>query len=67
MRGAPYLFATQLDKAIQAREITTADALELCLTRVEQHNPALNAVLQMDAAGARDWARRADAATARTT
>src|SRR5690348_6727569 len=57
--------ATALTSAIRAREIGCRELLEHYLSRVERHNPALNAVIVRDLDRARQRADEADAALAR--
>ena len=57
--------ATQLAAAIQAGRVTATDVLEAHLAQIERSNPALNAVVTLDAERARERAREADAALAR--
>ena len=61
------LFSTvhELAAAILARQVSAAEALEARLAQIEKHNPALNAVVIMDAEKARARAREADQALAR--
>ncbi len=56
--------ATQLAADIRAGRISASDALEAHLAQIERHNPALNAVITLDAEGARRRARAADEALA---
>ena len=51
--------------AIRNRSITARDLLEQCLSAIDQHNPALNAFVFLDVAGARSRADETDAAIAR--
>jgi amidase len=51
--------------AIRAREVGCRELLEHYLARVEQHNPALNAIIVTDLERARQRADAADAALAR--
>jgi amidase len=53
--------ATWLARAIAAREISSLEAVDACLARIEAVNPRINAVVRL-AGDARDQARRADAA-----
>src|SRR4029077_3483076 len=55
--------ATALVAAIRARQIGCRELLEHYLVRVERHNPALNAIIVTDLAGARP---RPDLASAGT-
>src|SRR5437588_6200843 len=57
--------AVELAAAIRDREVSSRDLLELYLDRVERLNPAINAVVTLDAARARAAADAADAALAR--
>ena len=57
--------AHELAGRIAAKEISAVELLEHYLKRIEAHNPALNAIIWMDADRARDAAGRVDAAIAR--
>jgi amidase len=57
--------AGALAQAIRRRTVSSRELLEHYLSRVERFNPALNAVVTIDAAGARAAADSADAAIAR--
>lgn len=57
--------ATQLAQRIRSRQTSARDLLEHFLARVDRLNPALNAVVVQDRAGARAAADAADAAQAR--
>ena len=57
--------ATQLAQRIRDRQTSARDLLEHFLARVDRLNPALNAVVVQDRAGARAAADAADAAQAR--
>ena len=54
--------ATELAAMIRRRELSSRELLELYLARIEKQNPRLNAVVTLDATGAREAAARADAA-----
>jgi amidase len=56
---------TQLATAIRAGEVSAVEVLEAHLAQIERYNPALNAVVTLDAERARVRAREADAALAR--
>ncbi len=56
---------TQLAGAIRARELSACDVVEVHLARIAAENPRLNAIVTLDAAGARERARAADQALAR--
>ena len=60
-----YSSATALAAAIREGRISSAEVVEACLARIEEVNPALNAVVQLRAEEARADARRADEAIAR--
>ena len=62
MKIDPFSPATELLGGLSAGEVSSRELLETCLARIERHNPELNAVVSLDAAGAR---KRADAADAR--
>jgi amidase len=57
--------ATELAASIRRREVSSRELLEIYLSRIEKHNPALNAVVTLDAERARTRAAEADAALAR--
>src|ERR1700759_1909542 len=54
--------AAQIARLIRERKVSAIDALDHFLARVETYNPRLNAIVWLDAAGARERARAADAA-----
>ena len=62
--GGRWLTGCELAAAIQAGELTSAAALEAALDRCAAANPALNAVVVLDAEAARARAAEADAALA---
>jgi amidase len=57
--------AISLAGRIRRREVSAAEALEAVLARIEERNPALNAVVSVDRGGARQAAEAADEALAR--
>jgi amidase len=57
--------AGQLATRIRRRELGSRELLELYLARVEKHNPALNAIVTLDAERARARATQADDAAKR--
>ncbi len=57
--------ASELAAAIRSREISALEVIDSYLARIAERNPALNAIVTMDADAARDRARAADAALAR--
>ena len=57
--------ASDLVRALRQREISSRELLDLYLTRIERWNPALRAVVTLDAECARRRAEEADAATGR--
>ena len=57
--------ATELAAAIRAKEVSSRELLDTYLDRVDKLNPAINAVVTLDADRAREAATAADAATAR--
>ena len=56
--------ATALTAAIRDKRVSSAELLDALLARVDEHNPAINAVVARDVDRAREQARAADAATA---
>jgi amidase len=61
----PFRSAVELAADIRARHIGCRELLDLYLQRIERYNPALNAVIVTDSAGACRRADAADAALAR--
>src|SRR4051812_3270111 len=59
------LSANQLAAAIRERSVSATEVLDAHLMRIDERNPALNAIITIDADAARDRARKADDATAR--
>lgn len=60
-----YRTAGELARALAAGEVSSLEALDALLDRVDRLGPALNAVVALDPDGARERARAADAARAR--
>jgi amidase len=56
---------TQLAAAIRAGHVSATEVLEAHLAQIDKHNPALNAIVTMDAEQAHKRAREADEALAR--
>ena len=65
MLATPFRTAKELAADIRRKKIGCLELLDLYLERVEQHNPALNAIVVMDVEGARKRARAADRALSR--
>lgn len=57
--------AFELAEDIKKGELTSLEVLEFYLKRIEQYNPSINAVVQVDSVRARARAKEADAAAAR--
>jgi amidase len=60
-----YASATEIARAIREKEVSSEEAVEAYLARINEVNPKLNAFVQLTADAARTRAREADAATAR--
>src|SRR6266536_1273680 len=56
---------TQLAAAIRAGHVSATEVLEAHLVQIDKHNPALNAIVTMDAERAHERAREADKALTR--
>jgi len=65
MTADPHASASELTDALRARKVGSRELLELYLDRVERLNPALNAVVTLDAERALAEAAAADEAIAR--
>lgn len=59
-----YVSATKLAKAIRTKEISSREAVDVYLRRINEVNPKLNAVVQLSAETARAQALKADKALA---
>jgi amidase len=59
------LSATELRRLIGARALSPVELLDSCLARIARVNPAVNAVMALDADRAREAAREAEAAVMR--
>jgi amidase len=59
-----WLPATEQLAALDAKEISSAELVELYLSRINTHNRSLNAIVTVDADAARRAAKQADAARA---
>jgi len=57
--------ATELLERMRRKEVSTAELVDACLARIDAIDPVLNAIVTLDADGARAAARRADDARAR--
>lgn len=56
--------ATELARAIRTRQVSSREAVESCLARIEQTNPRLNALVEVSPEEALDTADAADRAVA---
>ena len=65
MKDIVFSSTTQLAAAIRAGDVSATEVLEAHLAQIATHNPALNAVVTMDAEQAHKRAREADEALAR--
>lgn len=61
----PFASATELTAALRQKQLSSRELLDAYLHRIEQHNPALNAVVTLDTERAQEAAEAADAAIAR--
>src|SRR5579863_5047380 len=59
------LSAVEARRLIGCRELSPVELLESCLARIEKTNPAINAIVAMDAAAARRQAKMAEQAQLR--
>lgn len=59
-----YSNTAQLAAAIRAKQVSATDVVDAHLAQIAAHNPALNAIVTLDAERARDRAREADEALA---
>src|SRR5262245_19481875 len=57
----PGASATAIARALRARELSSSEVVEACIARIEQVNPALNAVVGKRYERARAEAKAADA------
>ena len=57
--------ATHLAEAIRDKKVSSAEVVDACVRRIEEVNPKLNAVVQLNAETARSQAREADESLAR--
>ncbi|THF70867.1 amidase [Deinococcus sp. Arct2-2] len=62
---SPFASARQMLQALEQRDLSAAELLELHLDRIKRLNPALNAVVTLDVEQAQHTARQADDARAR--
>ena len=60
-----WLPATEQLAALDAKDVSSAELVELYLSRIGTHNPSLNAIVTVDADAARRAATEADAARSR--
>ena len=65
MKDIVFSSTTELAAAIRAGDVSAAEVLEAHLAQINRHNRTLNAIVTMDAEGARDRARVADEALTR--
>ena len=65
MDSLPFSTAPQLAPAIRTREVTAVEVVRAQLDHIERHDPAINAIVALDAERALQRAREADEALAR--
>ncbi|MEH2235380.1 amidase [Nostoc sp.] len=64
MNDLVFLAAHQLAKAIRDRQVSSKEVIEAYLSQIAQHNPALNAIVTLDAENAIALSKAADKALA---
>ncbi|MBN6054162.1 amidase, partial [Nonomuraea sp. RK-328] len=57
-----YLSAAEMARLVRTRQVSAFELLQVCLDRIEQVNPQVNAVVTLAAEQAMDAAKAADAA-----
>lgn len=62
---SPFISASHMLQALQQRNLSAVELLELHLARIERLNPVLNAIVTLDVEQARQTAHQADVARAR--
>ena len=65
MKDIIFSTATALASAIREKQVSAMEVLEAHLAHIAKHNPLLNAIVTLDAEGARQRAQAADTALAR--
>ena len=65
MKELHFRSASELGRMLRAREISSAELTEHFISRIEEHNPKINAVVATDFDGARAAAKEADEALAK--
>ena len=65
MKELHFRSASELGRMLRAREISSAELTEHFISRIEAHNPQINAVVATDFDGARAAAKEADEALAK--
>lgn len=65
MSDLVFLSACQLASGIRKRRFSAVEVLDAHLAQSAKHNPTLNAIVTLDAAGARHRAQAADEALSR--
>jgi amidase len=65
MNEIVFASACNLAAAISQKRVSAVEVLEAHLARIAEHNPILNAIITLDAEGARQRAQEADAALTR--
>jgi amidase len=65
MKDLVFSSTAELAAVIRAGHVSATEVLEAHLTQIDKHNPALNAIITLDAERAYERAREADEALAR--
>ena len=65
MSDITFLSASELARKIQERKLSSTEVVTAYLNKIEKYNSALNAICTIDAAGALEKAKEADAVSSK--